>query len=62
MIKLLYLEISYSDSIGNRDALLKINVPDKCKFSKKYEQSVLRYIKNITGSVGNFVKCMMAFK
>ena len=31
---------------------------DKCRFSKKSKKSVLGHIENITGSVGNFVKCI----
>ena len=57
MIKMLYLHILQADSTENWDAFCKLIVLENYKFSKKSKKSVLRYIENITGSVGNFVKC-----
>ena len=57
MIKMLYLHILQADSTENRNAFCKLTVLDNYKISKKSKKSVLRYIENITGSVGNFVKC-----
>ena len=58
MIKMLYLHISRADSTENWKAFCKLIVLGNYKISKKSKWSVLRYIENITGSVGNFVKCM----
>ena len=58
MIKLLYLHILQADSTENWNAFCKLIDLDNYKISKKSKKSVLRYIENITGSVGNFVKCM----
>ena len=57
MIKMLYLHILRADSTLNWNAFCKLIVHGNYKISKKSEKSVLRYIENITGSVGNFVKC-----
>ena len=59
MIKMLYLHILQADSTENWNAFCKLVVLDNYKFSKKSKTSVLRYIENITGSVGNFVKCIV---
>ena len=48
-----------ADSSENWNAFCKVIVLDNYKISKKSKTSVLRYIKNITGNVGNFVKCML---
>ena len=58
MIKKLYLHILRADSTENWNAYCKLIVLDNYKISKKSKKSVLRYIENITGSVGNFVKCI----
>ena len=58
MLKMLYLRILQADSTENWNAVCKLIVLDNYKISKKIKKSVLRYIENITGSVGNFVKCM----
>ena len=58
MIKMLYLHILQADSTENWNAFCKMIVLDSYKISKKFKKSVLRYIENITGSVGNFVKCI----
>ena len=58
MIKILYLHILLADSTVNLNAFCKLIVLDNYKISKKSKMSVLRQIENITGSVGNFVKCM----
>ena len=58
MIKMLYLHILQADSTENSKAFFKLIVLDNYKISKKSKKSVLRYIDNITGSVGNFVKCI----
>ena len=58
MIKMLYLYILQADSTENWNAFCKLIVLDNYKISKQSKKSVLRYIKNITGSVGNFVKCI----
>ena len=60
MIKMLYLHILQADYTENWIAFCKLIVLDNYKISKKSKESVLRYIENITGSVGNFVKCIMA--
>ena len=57
MIKMLYLHILRADSTENYNAFCKLIVLDNYKISKKSKKSVLRYIENITGSFGNFVKC-----
>ena len=57
MIKMLYLHILQADSTENWNAFCKLIVLDNYKISKKSKKSVLRYIENITGSIGNFVKC-----
>ena len=59
MIKMLYMHILQADSTENWNAFCKLIVLDNYKISKKSKKSVLRYIENITGSVGNFVKCMI---
>ena len=59
MIKILYLHILQADSIENWYAFCKLIVLNIYKISKKSKKSVLRYIENITGSVGNFVKCIL---
>ena len=59
MIKMLYLHILRADSTENGNAFCKLIVLDNHKISKKSKTSVLRYIENITGSVGNFVKCIL---
>ena len=56
MNKMLYLHILQADSTENWNAFWKFIVLDNHKISKKPQLSVLRYIENITGSVGNFVK------
>ena len=58
MIKMLYLHILQADSTENWNAFCKLIVLNNYKNSKKSKESVLRYIENITGSVGNFVKCI----
>ena len=58
MNKMLYLHILQADSTENWFAFCKLIVLDNHKISKKSKKSVLRYIENITGSVGNFVKFM----
>ena len=58
MIKMLYLHILLADSTENLKAFCKLIFLDNYKISKKSKKSVLRYIENITGSVGNFVKCI----
>ena len=58
MIKMLYLHILQADYTENWIAFCKLNVLDNYKILKKSKESVLRYIENITGSVGNFVKCI----
>ena len=60
MIKMLYmyLHILQADSTENWNAFYKLIGLDNYKISKKSQKSVLRYIENITGSVGNFVKCI----
>ena len=58
MIKMLYLHILQADSTENQNEFCKLIVLDNHKIVKKPKTSVLRYIKNITGSVGNFVKCI----
>ena len=60
MIKMLYLHILQADSTKNWNAFCELIVLDNYKISKKSKKQVLRYIENITGSVGNFVKCMSA--
>ena len=57
MIKMLYLHILQVDSTENWNSFSELIVLDNYKISKKSKKSVLRYIENITGSVGNFVKC-----
>ena len=59
MIKMLYLHILQADSTENWNAFCKLIVLDNFKISRKSKKSVLRYIENITGSVGNFVKCIL---
>ena len=59
MIKMLYLHILQADSTENWNAFCKLTVLDNYKISKKSKKSVLRYIENSTGSVGNFVKCIV---
>ena len=61
MIKMLYLHILQADSTENWTAFCKLIVLDNYKISKKSKKSVFRYIENITGSVGNFVKCTLLF-
>ena len=58
MIKMLYLHILLADSTKNANAFCKLIVHDNYKILRKSKKSVLRYIENITGSVGNFVKCI----
>ena len=58
MIKMLYLHILQADSTENWNAVCKLIVLGNYKISKKSKKLILRYIENITGSVGNFVKCM----
>ena len=58
MIKMLYLYILLTDSTENWSAFCKLIVLDNYKISNKSKTSVLRYIENIIGSVGNFVKCI----
>ena len=62
MIKMLYLHILQADSTENWNAFRKLLVLDNYKISKKSKTSVLRYVENITGSVGNFVKCIYILK
>ena len=57
MIIMLYLHILQADSTENWNAFCKLIVLDNHKISKKFKTSILKYIENITGSVGNFVKC-----
>ena len=52
MIKILYFEISLSDSIENQNALCKIIVRDTCRVSKKSKKSVLRHIKILLVALG----------
>ena len=59
MIKMLFLHILQADSTENWKAFCKLIDLDNYKISKKFKKSVLRYIENITGSVGNFVKCIL---
>ena len=59
MIKMLYLHILQAASNENWNAFCKLVVRDNYKFSQKSKTLVLRYIENITGSVGNFVKCIL---
>ena len=59
MIKMLYLHILQAASTENWNVFCKLVVRDNYKFSQKSKTSVLRYIENITGSVGNFVKCRL---
>ena len=59
MIKMLYLHILLADSNENANTFCKLIVLDNYKILRKSKKSVLRYIENITGSVGNFVKCMV---
>ena len=59
MIKMLYLHVLQADSTENWNAFSKLIVLDNYKISKKSKKPVLRYIENITGSVGNFVKCIV---
>ena len=61
MIKMLYLHILRADSTENLNAFCKLIVLDNYKISRKSNKSVLRYIENITGSIGNFVKCMYIY-
>ena len=60
MIKRLYLHILPADSAENWNAFCKFIVLDNYEISKKSKKSVFRYIENITGSVGNFVKCILS--
>ena len=60
MIKILYLHILQAYSTENYNAFCKLIVIDNYKLSKKSKKSVLRYIENISGSVGNFVKCIIS--
>ena len=62
MIKMLYLHILQADSTENWNAFCKLIANSNYKISKKSQKSVLRYIENITGSVGNFVKCISMTK
>ena len=57
IIKMLFLHILQADSTENWKAFCKLIVLNNHKISKKSKKSVLRYIENITGSVGYFVKC-----
>ena len=57
MIKMLYLHILRADSTENSNAFCKLIVLDNYTISRESKKSVLRYIENITGSVGNFDKC-----
>ena len=57
-IKMLCLHILLANSTENWNAFCKLIVLKNYKISKKSNKSVLRYIENITGSVGNFVKCI----
>ena len=59
MIKMLHLHILLADSPENWNAFCQLIVLDNYKISKKSKKSVLRYIENISGSVGNFVKCIL---
>ena len=59
MNKMLYLHILQADSTENWNSFCKLIVLDNYKISKKSKRSVLRYIENITGSVANFVKCIL---
>ena len=59
MIKMLYLHILQADSTKNRNAFCKLIVLDNYKISNDSKKSLLRYIEDITGSVGNFVKSML---
>ena len=58
---MLYLKQYKSDSTQNWKAFWKIIVQDKCQVSKFFKKSFLRYIKNTTGSVRNFAKCICNF-
>ena len=58
LINMLYLHILLANYSENWNAFCKLIVLDNYKISKKSKTSVLRYIENITGSVGNFVKCI----
>ena len=62
MIKMLYLHILQADSTENWIAFCKLIVLGHYKISKKSKKSVLNYIENITGSVGNFVKCIISWQ
>ena len=55
MIKMLYLHILHAISTENWSAFCKLIVLDNYKISRKSKKSVLRYIENITGSVGLMV-------
>ena len=59
MIKMLYLHILQADSTENWNVFCKLIVLDNHKISKKSKTPVWKYIEKITGSVGNFVKCIM---
>ena len=61
MIRMLYLHILQANSTESWNTFCKLIVLDNYKISKKSKKSVLRYIENITGSVGNFVKCMLDY-
>ena len=58
MIKMIFLHFLRADSSENYNAFCKLIVLDNYKISKKSKKLVLRYIETITGSVGNFVKCI----
>ena len=60
MIKMLYLHILRADSPENWNAFCQLIVLDNYKISKKSKKSVLIYIEYISGSVGNFVKCIIS--
>ena len=62
MIKMLYLQILQANSTENWNAFCKLIVLDNYKISKKSKKAVLLYIENNTGSVGNFVKCILNIK
>ena len=59
MIKMLYLHNLLADSTENWNAFCKLIILDNHKISKESKTSVLRYIEDVTGSVGNFVKCIL---
>ena len=61
MIKMLYLHILRADSTENWNVFCKLIVLDNYKISKISKKSVLRYIENITGRVGNFVKSIYEY-